>query len=470
MYNEIYKDDPPTRKLIGTTLPNIILSKWGKVAVLAITSAMMSVGLYGSNYLFISYTPFLLIPADSYVHESRQVMHDYFPWILEENYVCVQFQGDFDYSTSQKELVEVEDYVCSLAARDECFAWYSLFRFYVMTKYNSNLADVITEDGFVRPDLFYSELAEYSKDTSMAGVYVAQQYLKWKTDTELYGSEYCFMWQQEYDVPKEIKWMQDVRAKLIELAPAFQPRLFTGYFFAIEPLATIVPDTLSNFALILTVVIVVCLLVLANVRATVLVLTAVMAIEMMVIGSLHFFDLQFNMMSSIMLIVGVGLCVDFSAHTTHAFLHSTKITPHGKARDALRNVGLSIWNGAFSSIAAMLPMCLCKSYMVLTWWRMITLVVALGIWFGLIVIPVLLTLFDDFDEEYSKGDYGEISENREIEISFDMGRIKEEEGENENDSDGDFGGDEGGWTGVRTSSDSGGGDIEMRESGALRAL
>jgi predicted RND superfamily exporter protein len=66
-----------------------------------------------------------------------------------------------------------------------------------------------------------------------------------------------------------------------------------------------------------------------------------MSIEMMVLGSLHFIGLQFNMMSSIMLIVGVGLCVDFSAHTTHAFLHSRETTPQGKARDALRYVRCS---------------------------------------------------------------------------------------------------------------------------------
>ena len=222
--------------------------------------------------------------------------------------------------------------------------------------------------------------------------------------------------------------MLNTRKELKEIGTVSDPTVYTGYFFAIEPLSTIVSSTLQNFVLILSVVTLVCLLVLANVKATMLVLTAVMSIEMMVLGSLHFLDLQFNMMSSIMLIVGVGLCVDFSAHTTHAFLHSTERTPHGKARDALRNVGLSIWNGAFSSIAAMMPMGLCKSYMVLTWWRMITLVISLGIWFGLCVVPVMLTLFDDDDGvSYGLVD-GEGG-------AFDMRAVWEEEEEEEEEGE-----------------------------------
>ena len=374
--------------------------------------------MYGTNFLFISYTPFMLIPEDSYIHEAREVMHDYFPWILEETYTCVQIKGGgdgepFDYSTEehQRMLEELEDFTCENAARDQCFAWYSLFRFYVAAKHRDDITAALTDSGHVHPSIFYEELAAFAEDETMGGRDIADQYIRFKTREELHGSMFCFMWVQDYDVAREIEWMLATRKTLLEIAPAATPAIFTGYFFAIEPLASIVPDTLRNFAVILTVVAAITLLVLANVKATLLVLAAVMSIEMMVLGSLHFLDLQFNMMSSIMLIVGVGLCVDFSAHSTHAFLHSPEPTGHGKARDALRTVGPSIWNGAFSSVAAMFPMALCKSYMVLTWWRMITVVIGLGIWFGLCVVPVVLTVFDDGDdgddEGWNEGQEGE---------------------------------------------------------------
>ena len=52
------------------------------------------------------------------------------------------------------------------------------------------------------------------------------------------------------------------------------------------------------------------------------------------------------------------------------------------------------------------PMCLCKSYFVSTWWRVITLVIMLGIYYGLCVVPVLLTLFDD-EEGAAGGDFSD---------------------------------------------------------------
>ena len=210
-----------------------------------------------------------------------------------------------------------------------------------------------------------------TNDNNMGGRSITDMLVRFESRSQISGSQICFMWKREYNVPAEIQWMIASRKKVKEIAPIYDPGVFSKYFFSIEPLARIVPDTLRNFTFISTVVVLVCLLVLANIKATALVLVSVMTIEVIVLGSLHFFDLQFNMMTSIMLIVGVGLCVDFSAHSAHAFLHSKKTTGHAKARDALDTVGISIWNGAFSSVLAMLPMALCKSYFVSTWWRVI---------------------------------------------------------------------------------------------------
>jgi len=416
-------------KKIMVKLSDTILHPWGKIAVLVLTAAAIMVGFYGSSKLSIIYTPFILIPSDSYVHESRKIMHDYFPWILEENWTCVQMKAKVDYSLHQKELNDLEDFACSQSSRDQCFAWYGLFRLYVSAKYSGDTSmynTVFDDQGFLDPEHFYDELEAYSKDENMGGRTVTDMLVRFESKEQISGSQICFMWKREYNVPEEIKFMIDSRKMVRELAPVFDPGVFSKYFFSIEPLARIVPDTLRNFTFISTVVVLVCLLVLANVKATALVLISVMTIEIIVLGSLHFFDLQFNMMTSIMLIVGVGLCVDFSAHSAHAFLHSKERSGHAKARDALDTVGISIWNGAFSSVLAMLPMCLCKSYFVSTWWRVITLVITLGIYYGLCVVPVLLTLFDD-EEGAAGGDFSDWT----LLMPVEEGGIGEEENADE---------------------------------------
>ena len=118
---------------------------------------------------------------------------------------------------------------------------------------------------------------------------------------------------------------------------------------------------------------------------------------MILVGSLPYYGLQFNMMTSINLIIGIGLCVDFSAHMGHAFLHSKSTGGHKKVVDAFHKVGLSIWNGAFSTFLALAPMVWCRSYIALLFWKMTTTVIVLGIYFGLCVLPVILAMFEGGD-------------------------------------------------------------------------
>ena len=397
-----------SKSIMSTLVYSVILNFPGKIAVLIFTATIIMIGFLGSSKLSVTYNPYLFIPEDSYVHIGRRVMDEHFPWILNEKLVCAQMSGA-DFSQHQDELKEIGKFSCANASRGMCFDWYALFRIFVSAKYvNDEEAynAMLDEDGYLKRVDFYRELKDYSMDETFGGKEISDMFLRWQSETEIAGIRSCFMWQQHYNIPVEIEWMIDKRQEVLEIAPNLQPALYNKYFFMIEPLTNIVAETLKNFSIISVVVIIVCMLVLANVKATALVIGSVITIELIVLGSLHFFGLEFNMVSSIMLIVGVGLCVDFSAHSAHAFLHSKKRRPHEKVRDALDKVGISIWNGAFSTLLAMLPMSICKSYFITTWWKCISLVIILGIFYGLYVIPVLLTIFDDeseYDELHAGG-------------------------------------------------------------------
>ena len=95
-------------------------------------------------------------------------------------------------------------------------------------------------------------------------------------------------------------------------------------------------------------------------------------------------------------------------------------------RDAFEKVGVSVWNGAFSTIVGMTPMGLCKSFMINLFWVMTTFVVFLGMWMGLVVVPILLS-FVVIDDERKDG--------REK-----MKLMREGENENENENENEEGG------------------------------
>jgi hypothetical protein len=68
-------------------------------------------------------------------------------------------------------------------------------------------------------------------------------------------------------------------------------------------------------------------------------------------GFMHFWGLTIDTVSCTNLIIAIGLCVDYSAHIAHAFLHA-KGTRDAKVKTALTDIGPAVLNGGFSTFLA----------------------------------------------------------------------------------------------------------------------
>lgn len=65
--------------------------------------------------------------------------------------------------------------------------------------------------------------------------------------------------------------------------------------------------------------------------------------------------LTFNSVTCIVLLLAVGISVDYSAHIMRAFLTAVG-TRQQRAHKALAEIGGAVWNGAFTTFLAILPM------------------------------------------------------------------------------------------------------------------
>merc|ERR1712087_293021 len=68
-------------------------------------------------------------------------------------------------------------------------------------------------------------------------------------------------------------------------------------------------------------------------------------------------------------------------------------TRHAKVRDALHRVGASVFNGAFSTFLAVVAMANSQTYVFRVFFKQFFLVTSMGLFHGLIVLPVLLSWF-----------------------------------------------------------------------------
>merc|ERR1711871_1816829 len=91
------------------------------------------------------------------------------------------------------------------------------------------------------------------------------------------------------------------------------------------------------------------------------------------------------------MLLAIGLSIDYSAHVVHAFFvaHGTR---NERAAAALNHIGLSVLNGGLSTFVGTLAMLQARSYIFQMFGRMFFLIVFLGLYFGLIVLPVVLSI------------------------------------------------------------------------------
>ncbi len=84
--------------------------------------------------------------------------------------------------------------------------------------------------------------------------------------------------------------------------------------------------------------------------------------------------------------------VDFSAHISYHYLDSEG-PPDDKVRNSLYGLGLPIVQGAISTILGVIGLMIAPSYIFITFFKMVFLVILLGALHGLFLLPVLLSIF-----------------------------------------------------------------------------
>jgi len=112
-----------------------------------------------------------------------------------------------------------------------------------------------------------------------------------------------------------------------------------------------------------------------------------------VLGFMWLWGLTIDGVTVCYTIIAIGLAVDYSAHVGEAFVLSQKETKAQRVTDALYRVGASVFNGGFSTFLAVVAMANSQTYVFRVFFKQFFLVTSMGLFHGLIVLPVLLSWF-----------------------------------------------------------------------------
>merc|ERR1711865_1013667 len=110
------------------------------------------------------------------------------------------------------------------------------------------------------------------------------------------------------------------------------------------------------------------------------------------IGFMYFWDVTISGISTIYILISVGLAVDYSAHIAHMFVESTGTGPQ-RAVAALERIGPSVFNAVASTLLAVIIIGFSESYVFRVFFKALFLTVLLGGAHGLIFLPTMLSIF-----------------------------------------------------------------------------
>ena len=152
------------------------------------------------------------------------------------------------------------------------------------------------------------------------------------------------------------------------------------------------PVTIQAVSIAAIMMMVVSLIFIPNPICALWVAFSIISIEMGVAGYMVLWGVNLDGISMICLIMCIGFSVDFSAHISYAFM-SAEGSPEERVMDSLHHLGLPILQGSVSTVLGVFTLIFTPSYIFITFFKVVFLVILFGAMHGLFLLPVLLSLF-----------------------------------------------------------------------------
>ena len=375
-------------------IAKLILSAPGAIAVLLCSSALSGCAIWQATQLEQEFQSIWFLPPSSYLRQWFDANTEYFPGDGERVTVYLT-QLDWP-----QELGKIEKLVTSLENSPSIIksvdSWYPSFKEFS----NSNLGadipntslDNTTFDTFLTQYLF-------NADPQLSGLRY-QASFKFKDGAEICCGEkspdillssLTFTHVKFSGRGEHIPALHKVKDLIADCHFSGNVFPFNQEYSNWETDEVITKELFRNLGIAMACVFLTTLLLLADFFGSVIVLFTVAITLVNLCGFMHTWGITIDVVSAVNVIIAIGLCVDYSVHICHAFL-TVSGTRRDRAAAALVDMGPAVLNGGISTLIAFILLAGSESHVFSVFFRVFLLVVVFGLFHGLILLPVILSL------------------------------------------------------------------------------
>ncbi|GIL93418.1 hypothetical protein Vretimale_6063 [Volvox reticuliferus] len=400
--------DQLSTKIVARWLPALSLNNYGKIVVVLLECVMLGFAIYGCTKVYMDFNfRELFVPQSNWLHKAFQVEDKYFGGEKVPVAVYTRATRDGrDYFYYQDQLLRVSEafkndkYITNVPAVSSWYVNYQawLNRTYAPLLYNGRAPNETAFNAWLQ-EWLRTDGRGFSDDVLMN-----------TTTGRIAGSRINGFTKDVVDGSWAVKCVDSTRDTAEFAAPGLDPIAFGPSYTFWDGFRSIAFSTVTNVIIAGAAVFLVTMILLADVVASLIVGTMVVLSDVGVFGFMHYANLQFNSVTCIVLVLAVGIAVDYSAHVMRAFLVSTG-TRQERAHKALIEIGGAVWNGAMTTFLAVLPMAFAEHYIFTTIFKMFSVLILLSIWHGIVLLPVIMSWIGPLsyrDADQQSGDAGEV--------------------------------------------------------------
>lgn len=149
-------------------------------------------------------------------------------------------------------------------------------------------------------------------------------------------------------------------------------------------------ELFRNLGLAFICIFIMILILIANLWTCILVSLCVIMAVLDVGGAVFYWGLTIDTVTTIQLILAIGLTIDYSAHIGHSFMTITG-DRNSRVANTLHAIGPAVFHGGFSTFLAFVMLAGSTSYVFTVFFKVFFSVVVFGLFHGLVFLPILLS-------------------------------------------------------------------------------